>query len=1483
MPNIVGVGGGRGSWVSPSPLSYKNTNISSSCHSLQQKSRREVPPPPHPPPLPPKGWGGGGQPNPKEDFNGCGVGDRKKKKNKEEEKKQEEREGGGGGRGNSSSSSSGGGNNNHNHTRQCTQPTQALRVAPTTRLSSFSLSQQQQQQPAPRATSPPLRDTSSLHGYQALPGARPYVRSTSASSPSIPSAVAKQQQQKLLQQHRYSVVNTTDNSNHHPHPQLPPLPPPPPPPSRTTTTTTTTNHRHHRHSTATLTSVGSGSAAMTTSLADWGGGGGGMEHGTNCGASGSNNGRVYIFLILGILLVMSGIIIGGFYLNIQQITTSSNLTEVLPTYVNALAVIIIGFSLMLLFWKRWRVFLFVVMVLNLGGFLLCLITGILTATHILKPITSISRCDSLEKSQVCLCHSPYRRVQLSLEHSNNYLFRLSFHGADSCPSIQHSLPSMLYVLVTINFISTLICVLAFIITYRVYRMKKRKDEDQWEEEICEHEERPYYTLPDYHHPVHCHDSYNQGPPSPGSPVPLLETVYPRGLSRVVKGAAWRDWLPDFARKDKMRHLKRSQSFSHRSRNNMIDSSSNEVFEDTGSGEVRTLDRGHSSSSSKTSHPPRRTLSESVRPSSAGNPDSARNSARLSRQDRRQRTMTMDNLDNRQLLLIMGLHMRNMQEQHEAEIQSMQEYHRRSKTPQPYNPGSKGGYMAGRRAYTPQPAKTQISSPGMVGTADGHIQLPRRRQLFADPDDNLLPPTSTAKTLAEAMFNDMVNPHCKFNPQEQIELETLPLCNVDGVADVDLLHVSKLKHNNSFHMTRAAATDEHSRINQSLLMDYHKRPSSIVRTHSASVPTKNDSVYVVPLYEKIDSPEHDIVTSPGYERMVSSPDTRPVMSHPDAMFSSATPTSYAIKVPSSECLYSKSTKSKESVYGKISKKSDVPERNSSAKRDSHQGSSKVSKETPTSGSRRSSSSQARTNKTPDSTKHYVCSPETHSKTPSRLEKSEQKDSGKKDLKRQDAVDLNVTVDSELSDLSQSQDNSNRGNISGASTELSPLNTNHNRSNASGNSMDPSPDGRPASPNPCNTPIPHPKMLPLTPDMSPTSPDDTSLSPELQSISHRYNASGNSSSLYMAEEHSDINLNKSVAALDYSRNISGASADISPEKIPSESLAYHSPKHAGYMVNTVPSVLNNSTTQSSHLSSFQNSPHSPSRKPYHSNQSPLYYINNYVSPDSSKQINRRCYDDDDDVDGDVDDDGQYDREIQAHPTSLMTRRGHVEETLGPREQPYGQNGPQSRNMEAGHVYSSPAKNCNVERKHKNRSHGYNNDSGATTTATTTTTTATPNNNNNNNSSSSSSRDHEYHHHHYQQQQQKMKPPPPPYHLSRSSSSSVTTHAIPHKLHAEVHKHPTRGKGNFRVGPEGISYRRKKVEGQDTSYMEEEEYPPRSQLDVEGHPSKDHYFDSHEESKHVASIHHYRNDLKKPHDIATLRDEANGSDSSALETVI
>ena len=49
-------------------------------------------------------------------------------------------------------------------------------------------------------------------------------------------------------------------------------------------------------------------------------------------------GRVWIFLLLGVMLIILGLVVIGVYLNIQMTTTSTVYTEVFPIYINAIVV-----------------------------------------------------------------------------------------------------------------------------------------------------------------------------------------------------------------------------------------------------------------------------------------------------------------------------------------------------------------------------------------------------------------------------------------------------------------------------------------------------------------------------------------------------------------------------------------------------------------------------------------------------------------------------------------------------------------------------------------------------------------------------------------------------------------------------------------------------------------------------------------------------------------------------------------------------------------------------------------------------------------------------------------------------------------------------------------------------------------------------------------------------------------------------------------
>ena len=133
----------------------------------------------------------------------------------------------------------------------------------------------------------------------------------------------------------------------------------------------------------------------------------------------------------------------------------------------------------------------------------------------------------------------------------------------------------------------------------------------------------------------CHDNQYSGiPPSPDSPMPLLKAVSSRGINVVDKTSILKDLLPDIGKK---RLVKRSQSFSYHGRS--VEGTCDSLDDSDGI----ILDRTHPRHF-KGRNVPCRTLSETVRPSSAGTPDNSRR--KFNKQEGQQQVVNEDNLDNR---------------------------------------------------------------------------------------------------------------------------------------------------------------------------------------------------------------------------------------------------------------------------------------------------------------------------------------------------------------------------------------------------------------------------------------------------------------------------------------------------------------------------------------------------------------------------------------------------------------------------------------------------------------------------------------------------------------------------------------------------------------------------------------------------------------------------------------------------------------------
>ncbi|XP_053387290.1 uncharacterized protein LOC123541702 [Mercenaria mercenaria] len=128
-------------------------------------------------------------------------------------------------------------------------------------------------------------------------------------------------------------------------------------------------------------------------------------------------GRIFIFLILGVILFVLGLVSMGVYLNVNGSTSSSQYTEIMPLYITSGAVILAGMCVCVLFWKRLKALVFVSVIICVATGFLCGITAVLTCTHVLQPLQTFRTCRYYMSQKLCQCLSPYKRDMLTLEYS----------------------------------------------------------------------------------------------------------------------------------------------------------------------------------------------------------------------------------------------------------------------------------------------------------------------------------------------------------------------------------------------------------------------------------------------------------------------------------------------------------------------------------------------------------------------------------------------------------------------------------------------------------------------------------------------------------------------------------------------------------------------------------------------------------------------------------------------------------------------------------------------------------------------------------------------------------------------------------------------------------------------------------------------------------------------------------------------------------
>lgn len=197
-------------------------------------------------------------------------------------------------------------------------------------------------------------------------------------------------------------------------------------------------------------------------------------------------GRVWIFLLLGVILVILGLVVVGVYLNVQMTTSSTTYTEIFPMYINAALIIGAGLTVVPMFWRRLKIMVFSAVVVSMVTGLFSGITAVVTTTHILQPVRSFTRCRYYQSQELCQCFSPYFRDGLDIQYLENEESKYDFEDTSSCSAIQDTLTQLLFTLITVLAIALLLCIGASVVALLVLRIeinKRRFCEDEDYEEV----------------------------------------------------------------------------------------------------------------------------------------------------------------------------------------------------------------------------------------------------------------------------------------------------------------------------------------------------------------------------------------------------------------------------------------------------------------------------------------------------------------------------------------------------------------------------------------------------------------------------------------------------------------------------------------------------------------------------------------------------------------------------------------------------------------------------------------------------------------------------------------------------------------------------------------------------------------------------------------------------------------------------------------
>ncbi|KAK3598507.1 hypothetical protein CHS0354_001045 [Potamilus streckersoni] len=186
-------------------------------------------------------------------------------------------------------------------------------------------------------------------------------------------------------------------------------------------------------------------------------------------------GRLWIFLLLGTLIGVFGLVIGGLYFNLQAVTNSTEHTEIFPSYIVSILVLVTSVSVIALFWRRIKILVLVSVLLCLLTIVLGGIKAVLTGTHILQPFLSLTRCQYDLQHTLCRCYSPYKRsALLNLQYSYTELYEYNFGGVSSCNPVESVIPQLLYTLIATCTIVVLLCIATAVLALLVLRIERNR-------------------------------------------------------------------------------------------------------------------------------------------------------------------------------------------------------------------------------------------------------------------------------------------------------------------------------------------------------------------------------------------------------------------------------------------------------------------------------------------------------------------------------------------------------------------------------------------------------------------------------------------------------------------------------------------------------------------------------------------------------------------------------------------------------------------------------------------------------------------------------------------------------------------------------------------------------------------------------------------------------------------------------------------------